>query len=635
MNPNSFFQRLAQRVRQRPLVTAAAGLIVVLLIVLALRPGTDRKAVSYYEVKRGDFLISIVEGGTIEAVNEVVVRNEVEGTARIIYIVPEGTYVKKGDLLVELDSSSSLDSVNQQQINVEKAQFSLIQAQQQLEIQKSTVDSELSAARLKVEFAESDLKKYLDGEAKQNLRNAQIEITNVVESLQINKERLEWTEKLHAKGYETKANLDSHRLAVSQAELRLEQANRALWLLENFEAPKRKRTLESALEEAQEDYERVRLQGERKLAQASADVETQRKTLELNQAKLDRDKKQLEATKIHAPQDGLVVYSTGGGGGGGGRFSSESMIEEGAVVRNRQELIKLPDVSEMKLQVKIHESHINQIRSGLPAYVVLDSMPDQRFRGFVARVAPLPDSASRWGNPNLKVYATEVRITDRLPDVKPGVSARAEVVITNLSGVLTVPIQAVTTLSGQQVAYLAGNPPRPVPVNVGLYNQRFIEITSGLSEGDRILLSPPFDTQDKDLAGALMAKGDELPTVDSNQVSRALAPRNGGERGGAGAAFPRGAANTGTEVLGGERVANPGVAPSAQTGDAPRAGRPEGERGGIIPNREEMLKQFDTNGDGQLDETERAAMRERFGGGQRRRGTNAPPAEAPRPTPDS
>ena len=55
------------------------------------------------------------------------------------------------------------------------------------------------------------------------------------------------------------------------------------------------------------------------------------------------------ATKIYAPQEGLVVY----GSSGGGRFSNESMIEEGAVVRNRQEIIKLPDVAEMKLQVKI------------------------------------------------------------------------------------------------------------------------------------------------------------------------------------------------------------------------------------------------------------------------------------------
>lgn len=630
MKPKSSIQRLVQRARQRPLVTGAGGLVLVLLIALLFRPGNENKAVSYHEVRRGDFLISIVEGGTIEAVHEVVVRSEVEGTARIIYIVPEGSYVKKGDLLVELDSSSSLDSVNQQQINVEKAQFTLIQAEQQLEIQKSSVDSELSAARLKVEFAESDLKKYLEGEVLQNLRNAQIEITNVAETLQINKERLTWTEKLEAQGYETKANLDSHRLAVSQSELRLEQANRALSLLEAFEAPKRKRTLESALHEAKEDYERVRLQGERKLNQAKADVQTQNKTLELSQAKLDRDKKQLEATKIYAPQDGLVVYSSGGGGGGG-RFSSESMIEEGAVVRNRQELIKLPDVSEMKLLVKIHESHINQIRSGLPAYVVLDSMPDQRYRGFVARVAPLPDSSSRWGNPNLKVYATEVRITDALPDVKPGVSARAEVVITNLTGVLTVPIQAVTTLRGQQVAYVAGNPPQPVPVNVGMYNQRLIEIISGLKEGDRILLSPPFDTQDKDLGGAVMAAGDAPPVVDSNQVTRALMPRNGTERGGAGAdamRFP----GAGVDAVGAGRDPNSGNASTNRTG-APRAGRGEGERAGNFPGREEMMKQFDTNGDGELDDTERAAMRER--GGQRRRGTNAPPVESPRRTPDS
>jgi hypothetical protein len=285
----------------------------------------------------------------------------------------------------------------------------------------------------------------------------------------------------------------------------------------------------------------------------------------------------------------------------------------------------------MKLQVKIHESHINQIRSGLPAYVVLDSMPDQRFRGFVARVAPLPDSSSRWGNPNLKVYATEVRITDPLPDVKPGVSARAEVVITNLTGVLTVPIQAVTTLRGQQVAYVGGNPPQPVPVNVGMYNQRLIEIISGLKEGDRILLSPPFDTQDKDLGGAVMAAGDAPPVVDSNQVTRALMPRNGTERSGAGAEATR-VPGAGVDVVGASRDPNSGDASAGRTGP-PRAGRGEGERPGNSPNREEMMKQFDTNGDGELDDTERSAMRER--GGQRRRGTNAPPAAAPRRTPDS
>jgi HlyD family secretion protein len=634
MNTPTFISAVLQRFRRHPVIFGAIAVAAVAVVVVLVYPsGATDSASSSFEVKRGDFLISIVEGGTIEAVNEEVIRSDVEGTARIIFIVPEGSTVKKGDLLVELDSSASQDAVNQQQINVEKAQLAVIQAEQTLEIQKSTVASEVDAAKLKVEFAQSDFDKYDKGEALQLRRNAQIEITNVLETLSINLERLDWTEQLYKQRFETKANLDKDRLAVSQAKLKLEQAQKALWMLETFDEPKRRRELEALLKEATDNLERVKLQGESKLAQYRADVQTQKKTLDLNLAKLERDKKQLAATKIYAPQDGLVVYGSGGGGGGDRRFSSESMIEEGAVVRNRQEIIKLPDVSHMKLTVRIHESHINQIRSTQTSFVVLDSMPDRRFRGVVGKVAPLPDSSSRWGNPNLKVYLTEIRITDEMPDVKPGVSARAEIVITNLASVLTVPIQSVTTRKGQQVVYLASDSPRPVPVQVGMYNNKFIEIASGVEEGDRVLLAPPFDTEGKDLGGALIAKGGALPQIDSNEVRRALAPDNGnGDR-------SRGGGNGRPRADGGERgfgqAPGAGLDPSAEVATGgerrgrigvPGEGSAGGPGGGNFPSREEMMKQFDKNGDGQLDDEERAAMRARFG--SRRRGTNAPPTES-------
>ena len=100
--------------------------VIILGLYLALKPRKAQATGTFYTAKKGDFLITVVEGGTLQAVNEVVIRNEVEGTARVIYIVPEGSYVKKGDLLVELDSASAQDQVNQQLINVEKAQFALI-----------------------------------------------------------------------------------------------------------------------------------------------------------------------------------------------------------------------------------------------------------------------------------------------------------------------------------------------------------------------------------------------------------------------------------------------------------------------------------------------------------------------------
>lgn len=614
------------RLRGKPAWFAGAA-VALLVLAWLIWPTSKSSAVQeFYTVKRSDFLISIVEGGTLEAVNEVVVRSEVEGTARIIKMIPEGSYVKKGDLLVELDSSQAQDQVNQQLIAYEKARFALIAAQETLAIQRSVVESEISAADLKLEFAKRDLQKYLEGEARQLKRNLEIEISTVQENLIVAKDRHDWSKKLHAKGFETKSNLDKDQLAVLQYGLKLEQATNALAMFDHFDFPKQKRLLESAMQEAEKELARVKLQGEGKLKQYEADVKTQESTVDLNRVKLERDQANLAGSKIYAPQDGLVVYAMGNN-----RFSNESMVEEGATIRNRQELIKLPDVSEMKLAIKVHESHINMIRAGLGAYVVLDSMPDQRFRGSVRKVSLLPDSSSRWGNPNLKVYATEILLVDKLPaDVKPGVSARAEIVVTNMQDVLTVPLQAITTKQGKQVAYVQkGNDLKPAPVDVGMYNTKLIQIVSGLNEGDRVSLAPPLDSQEKDLGGAILGSEDgnaitNLPVnttftdVRGNGNGRVpvLADGRGPERG-----LPP------VNGEGGRGSLREGGGPPAAFGEGRREGGGERRGGGGRMNREEMLKQFDKDGDGELSEDERAAMmtamRERFGEGRRREGTNS------------
>ena len=631
MNGETAKTNWLSRLRSKPVWLGGVA-IALMIVAWAIWPTSRGNAVQeFHTVKRNDFLISIVEGGTLEAVNEVIVRSEVEGTARIIKMVPEGTYVKKGDLLIELDSSQAQDQVNQQFIAYEKARFALIAAQETLAIQKSVVESEISAANLKLEFAKTDLQKYLEGEARQLKRNLEIEISTVEENLVVAKDRHDWSKKLHAKGFETKSNLDKDQLAVMQYSLKLEQATNALAMFDHFDFPKQKRLLESAVHEAEKELARVKLQGDGKLKQYEADVKTQDSTVELNRAKLQRDQANLAGCKINAPQDGLVVYAMGNN-----RFSNESLIEEGATIRNRQELIKLPDVSEMKLAIKIHESHINMIRTGLGAYVVLDSMPDQRFRGTVRKVSLLPDSSSRWGNPNLKVYATEILLVDKLPpDVKPGVSARAEVVITNMQNVVTVPLQAITTRQGKQVAYVqSGGELKPMPVDVGMYNTRLIQIVSGLNEGDRVSLAPPVDTQEKDLGGAILA-GDEAGAVTNLPVAPAFTDARGNGRGAALADARGGEPGFGPPGDGeGRRSLREGGGSQAAVGP-PGEGRPPGEggerrgnRGGGGFNREEMLKQYDKDGDGELSEDERnamrTAMRERFGsgqgGGERRRG---------------
>lgn len=566
----SFSKNVLRIFKKHPLIFTAIGVVLLILLFNALDSGQDADIASrYYTIERGDFLVSIVEAGNLEAVNEVVVRNEVEGTARIVFIIPEGSQVKKGELLVELDSAEAEEKVNQQEIAFERANAEYVTAENNLEIQKSVIQSEVDAAQLALDFAEIELNKFREGARAQQIREAEITIQSTEEGLLLAKEELDWSKKLFEQGFETKSVVDKGQLNVLRQQLELEKARTNLWVLTSFDIPKLERQCISDVEEARKNLQRVKQQGTNKITQYQTDLITTRNTLELNRKKLDNDKKQLLSTKIYAPQDGFVVYSIARS-----RYSSESLIEEGAMVRNRQELIKLPDTSQMKVEVKVHESHINKVRTGLTAFVVLDSSPDLRYKGLVTKVATLPDTQSRWANPNLKLYATEVIITDPLPaDIKPGVSANTEIVITNIPQTLTVPIQAVTTIKGKQVVYRGEE--SPVPVEVGMFNSKFIQILNGAKEGDRVLLSPPLSPDDSDIGGDILDDEESISAEDLKPDEEAL-----------------------------KRIEK------SNRGDSQKDQNEKNEKKDQNERRKAFMKQFGKDGDGKLSESERKAIQQ-------------------------
>jgi uncharacterized membrane protein YgcG len=259
----------------------------------------------------------------------------------------------------------------------------------------------------------------------------------------------------------------------------------------------------------------VKARAASQIAQYQAEVESRKAQLDLQKDKLDTLERQLTRIRITAPQAGLVVYASSTG-----RRWNNVQIMEGATVRERQELIKLPDTSQMQVEVKVHESRMNQVVPGQAAFIVIDALPDRRFRGRVARIGVLPDNQTNWMNPDLKVYATEIVIDEPLPhDVKPGLSARAEIVIAKLQKVIAVPIQTVTTIDHRQVCYRTGPQGEAIPVNVtvGLYNDTLIEIKGGLNEGDVILLNPPVTEASPNL-GMSLVESEEVTQKDTELV---------------------------------------------------------------------------------------------------------------------
>ena len=171
-------------------------------------------------------------------------------------------------------------------------------------------------------------REYLNGTFKIQTLDADAQITIAMENLRTTQNLLDFSERNSRKGFVTPLQLEADRFAVQRAELELQSAQTAKMVLEKFEKAKMLKDFESKHETAK------------------AKLSSEEAALALEKSRLDRLEKQLVECVIKAPQSGMVVYANDAGRS---RFGQQSVqIEEGAMVRERQTLIRLPDLKNMQ-----------------------------------------------------------------------------------------------------------------------------------------------------------------------------------------------------------------------------------------------------------------------------------------------
>jgi HlyD family secretion protein len=450
--------------------------------------GDVATAVQGVTAQRGALRIGVVEAGNLKAANSYEIQNELEGTSTILYLIEEGSKVGPGDLLVELDATDLLDRKVSQEITVENSRGNFVKAEQNLAIQKSQNESDIASAKRKLEFALKDKQKYLEGDWPQQKQSAADEILLAEEELTRAEDKLRWSKDLESKGFLTRTELEADQLALQRAEIKLAQTRRALELLEQFDYPRQVRALEADVEEAQRELERVELQAAARLVDFEANVRSSESTYKLEKDKFERYEQQLEKARIYAPAEGLVVYATESDRRGG----SSDPIAEGTQVRERQNIITIPSSNEMVVEVKLHESVVQQVDVDQRALVRVDALPGEEFEGRVRFKAVLPDQNSWWGNPNLRVYRAEVEVLEPSPEMRPGMSCSVEVVVAELEDAVYVPIQSVVVSGGTPLCFVrTATGAEPREVEVGLHNSTWVEIRAGLDGGEVVLLSAP------------------------------------------------------------------------------------------------------------------------------------------------
>jgi HlyD family secretion protein len=202
------------------------------------------------------------------------------------------------------------------------------------------------------------------------------------------------------------------------------------------------------------------------------------------------------------------------------------------------ELLRVADLSRMEAQVEVNENDIPRVKMGDTASIAVDAYVDFKFKGIVTEIASSAKtsgvSADQVTNFDVKILVLPESYKDLTEKgsehpLRPGMSATVEIQTETKSGIIAVPIQSVTTradttkyvqtVSDEDIRTLVfitdGERALAKDVKTGIQDNSYIEVLSGVSEGDRVI-SAPFSAISKKLSDSSLVeivKKDDLFSV--------------------------------------------------------------------------------------------------------------------------
>jgi HlyD family secretion protein len=284
-------------------------------------------------------------------------------------------------------------------------------------------------------------------------------------------------------------------------------------------------TTREALEKAQAEVE-VR---ESDLAAREQEIKNRETQMRQQEAGLQSSRHSLSQVRFDAPFDGIVTRRN---------IEEGENVVVGTMNNAGTVLLTVADMSVIEAEIEVDETDIPFVQFGQPAKVTIDAIPDKTFTGRVTEIGnspiqqtAMPGSTARTAT-NFKVTVT---ISEHIPEVRPGFTCTAEITTATRASAVSVPIQALTVrelLYDERGKVIPETrPPKPrwqfgpqattvsaaattelkpgqkreetegvfvirdgkatfVSVDLGIAGERYLEVLSGLKEGDRVITGP-------------------------------------------------------------------------------------------------------------------------------------------------
>jgi HlyD family secretion protein len=251
-------------------------------------------------------------------------------------------------------------------------------------------------------------------------------------------------------------------LALAQAQLL--QAQTAWERLRSGFSPAEIAVLQAQVDDARRRWERL------KVGPDPAEVEAARSRVTAAEAAVGLQ-------RLAAPFAGVITQVNNLPG---------DQIEPGSLA------FRLDDLSTLLVELPVSEVDVNRLQVGQPASITLDSVPGVVYDGEVVAVSQVGSLAG-----GVAQFHVKVKVIDADGNVRPAMTALAQIVITELEDVLLAPARAVRFLDGQRVLYvLRVGKLQPVEISLGLASDEEVQVTGGdLQPGDLVVLNPPLSPE--------------------------------------------------------------------------------------------------------------------------------------------
>lgn len=409
-------------------------------------------------VHREDLDVVLTVGGEVEGEKQTRIDCELQNIPSttnfgsvagqtIISLIPDGSRVKKGDVLCRFDASSYEETARVQQIELERA------------------TSELRQAQLDLESAQVAYSSYRDGEVAQEIDTFKGKLALMKSDLQRAGQKFEWTKRMFKIHYVSSSEFTTDQHAVLTQREGLKRTEGEFRVFLKYTVPKVLEELKGKIAVAEEQLEFAQLQHR-------------------NQEKrLAKVKRQIESCTLKAPHDGLVVHADV-------LFGPELKLREGSQVHQGQPMFFLPDLDHLIAAISLHESVAARVQVGMKTRVRMQAFPGREMTGRVIRKEMLPTENWRAGM-DVKHFEARVAIDNPPKRVLPDMSVQIDIITTKRKDALVVASEALTFEEGKAYCYVAVGPAlQKRPVRVNRASRDLVEIVEGLAEGDEVVLRP-------------------------------------------------------------------------------------------------------------------------------------------------